>query len=69
MHFDYKEKHGHFPLWNTNVFSGMPNYQIAMEGKTVLPDLNRIYPSGLPEPINFFIWPAFVFIYFACLWD
>ena len=29
--FEYKEKHGHFPLWTTNMFGGMPGYQIAME--------------------------------------
>ncbi len=27
--FEYKEKNGHFPLWNPNLFSGMPNYQVA----------------------------------------
>ncbi len=36
--FEYKEKNGHFPLWNPNLFSGMPNYQVAMEGKSILPD-------------------------------
>ena len=40
--FDYKEKHGHFPLWNSNVFSGMPNYQIQLGGKSVLPDFTKI---------------------------
>ena len=29
--FDYKAKHGHFPLWTNGMFSGMPGYQIAME--------------------------------------
>jgi hypothetical protein len=43
--FDYKEKDGHFPLWNPNVFSGMPNYQIAMDGKSILPDFNKIFLS------------------------
>ena len=33
--FEYKEKHGHFPLWNPNLFSGMPNYQVAIEGKSI----------------------------------
>ena len=40
--FEYKAQHGHFPLWNPNLFSGMPNYQTAMEGKSVLPDIIRI---------------------------
>ena len=30
--FEYKEKNGHLPLWNPNLFSGMPNYQVTMEG-------------------------------------
>ena len=29
--FEYKEKHGHFPLWAVSMYSGMPAYQISME--------------------------------------
>ena len=64
--FDYKEKHGHFPLWNTNVFSGMPNYMIAMEGKSILPDITKIFGLGLPQPINFF-FIACVCFYILCM--
>jgi hypothetical protein len=64
--FDYKEKHGDFPLWNPNLFSGMPNYQIAMEGKSVLPDLNKIFSLGLPDPIHYF-FIACVCFYILCL--
>ncbi|MGZ8518527.1 MAG: YfhO family protein, partial [Chitinophagaceae bacterium] len=64
--FDYKEKHGHFPLWNSNAFSGMPNYQIAMEGKSALPDLNKIFSLGLPDPIHYF-FIACVCFYILCL--
>ena len=53
--FDYKEKHGEFPLWNTNVFSGMPNYLIAMNGSSILPDITAILTLGLPQPISFFL--------------
>lgn len=56
---EYKEKHGHFPLWNPNLFSGMPNYQTAMGGKELLPDFLKIFTLGLPKPINFF--------FFACV--
>ncbi|MGL6267483.1 MAG: hypothetical protein ACRC2O_06135, partial [Chitinophagaceae bacterium] len=28
----YKEIHGNYPLWNKNLFGGMPGYQIALEG-------------------------------------
>ncbi len=59
--FEYKEKHGHFPLWNTNLFSGMPNYQVAMEGKSVFPDLLTIMSLGLPKPMNFFFMACICF--------
>lgn len=63
---DYKEKNGHFPLWNTNVFSGMPNYMIAMEGKSVLPDLHPVFSLWLPQPINFFFLACICF-YILCM--
>ena len=64
--FEYKEKFGHFPLWNPNLFSGMPNYQVAMQGKSVLPDMVKIFSFGLPKPINFFFL-ACVCFYILCL--
>ncbi len=64
--FEYKEKNGHFPLWNPNLFSGMPNYQVAMEGKTILPDMVKILSLGLPKPINFFFL-ACVCFYILCV--
>lgn len=64
--FDYKEKNGHFPLWNPNLFSGMPNYQIAMQGKSVLPDMMKILSLGLPKPLNFFFLACVAF-YILCL--
>ncbi|MCX6316012.1 MAG: YfhO family protein [Bacteroidetes bacterium] len=59
--FEYKEKNGHFPLWNPNLFSGMPNYQVAMEGKSVLPDTVKLFSLGLPKPINFFFLACICF--------
>ena len=64
--FEYKEKNGHYPLWNPNLFSGMPNYQVAMEGKSVLPDMIRIFTLGMPKPINFFFLACICF-YILCL--
>jgi hypothetical protein len=64
--FEYKEKHGHFPIWNPNLFSGMPNYQVAMEGKSVLPDIIKIMSLGLPNPMHFFFF-ACVCFYILCL--
>ncbi|MFT4203348.1 MAG: YfhO family protein [Chitinophagaceae bacterium] len=52
--FNYKEKHGYFPLWSKSLFSGMPNYQVAMESKSFLPDLPKIISLGLPKPASFF---------------
>ena len=64
--FEYKAQHGHFPLWNPNLFSGMPNYQTAMEGKSVLPDIIRIMSLGLPNPMYFFFFACICF-YILCL--
>jgi hypothetical protein len=33
--FQYKETHGHFPLWTNSMFSGMPAFQIAMDSQSV----------------------------------
>ena len=64
--FEYKEKTGHFPLWNPNLFSGMPNYQVAMEGKSVMPDMIKLLTLGTPKPINFFFLACLCF-YILCL--
>jgi hypothetical protein len=59
--FEYKAAKGHFPLWNTHLFSGMPNYQVAMEGKSILPNLTEIFMLGLPKPMNFFFLACICF--------
>lgn len=64
--FEYKAKHGHYPLWNPNLFSGMPNYQVAMEGKGVLPDFTKVLALGLPKPMNFFFLACICF-YLLCI--
>ena len=64
--FEYKEKNGHYPLWNPNLFSGMPNYQVAMEGKSILPPFTNIILFTLPKPINFFFLACICF-YILCL--
>jgi hypothetical protein len=52
----YKEKTGHFPLWNNNLFGGMPAFQIAMESNNPasVGFLHTIFMLGLPKPIGFF---------------
>jgi len=64
--FEYKAKHGHYPLWNANLFSGMPNYQVAMEGKSILPDFTKILSLWLPKPMNFFFLACICF-YILCI--
>lgn len=64
--FEYKEKNGHFPLWNPNLFSGMPNYQVAMEGRSIMPDMVKVLTLGTPKPINFFFL-ACVCFYILCI--
>lgn len=65
--FQYKEQHGHFPLWTTNMFSGMPGYQIAMEGYwSPIGTIDRAFQLWLPQPFNFFFLACIGF-YILCL--
>jgi hypothetical protein len=52
----FKEKNGHYPLWNNNLFGGMPAYQIAMEANNPVSIiyLHNIFMLGLPKPIGYF---------------
>ncbi|WP_205512057.1 YfhO family protein [Longitalea arenae] len=65
--FQYKEKHGRFPLWATNMYAGMPAYQIAMDGPwTPVHLVDKIMQLGLPKPINMFFL-ACVCFYILCM--
>jgi hypothetical protein len=65
--FQYKEKHGRFPLWVTSMYAGMPGYQIAMDGPwTPLGYISIIMQLGLPKPINMFFLACISF-YFLCM--
>jgi len=66
--FRYKQQHGHFPLWSTSMFSGMPGYLIAMDAAAFEPQnliINLVTP-GLPKPVNFFFL-ACISMYFLAL--
>lgn len=64
---EYNKINGHFPLWTTNMFCGMPGYQIAMEGKwNPLHVIDRTFQLWMPEPINFFFLACICF-YFLCI--
>lgn len=68
--FDYKEKYGHFPLWTNSMFSGMPTYQIAMDGNEKtgkgIEMINKAFTLGLPEPAHYFFLAA-LFFYLMCI--
>jgi hypothetical protein len=65
--FDYKEKTGNFPLWVTSMFSGMPAYQIAIDGYwSPLGYVDKLFQLWLPKPMNFFFL-ACVSFYFLCI--
>jgi hypothetical protein len=64
---EFKEKHGRYPLWATNMYAGMPAYQIALEGPwTPLGIVNGVLQLGLPKPINMFFLACICF-YFLCI--
>ncbi len=64
---EYKEMHGHFPLWLSNMFSGMPAYQVALEGAwSPLGLIDRTFQLWLPQPMNFFFLACISF-YFMCI--
>lgn len=54
--FNYKELHGHYPLWNNNLFGGMPAYQIAMEADNPITPIifHQIFMLFMGKPIGYF---------------
>ncbi len=66
--FEFKEKHGYYPLWTNSMFSGMPAYQIAFDPRTniTVHYVQSIITLGLPKPANFFFLACICF-YFLCV--
>lgn len=66
--FEYKEKHGHYPLWTNSLFSGMPAYTVAMDSKygNPLGVLYTIITLALPKPASHFFLACLTF-YFLCM--
>ena len=65
--FQYKEEHGHFPLWLTSMFCGMPAYQVALQGAwSPLAYVDSVFQLWLPQPFNFFFLACISF-YFLCI--
>ena len=65
--FQYKENHGHFPLWSNSMFSGMPAYQIAMDPRSVsIPELfHGVLTMFLKKPASFFFLACICFYFLA----
>jgi hypothetical protein len=65
---DYRATHnGIAPLWTTNMFSGMPGYQIAGNNNNYISYYaNEIFSLFIPKPFRFFILACLGF-YFLCL--
>ncbi|MEO6813124.1 MAG: YfhO family protein [Ginsengibacter sp.] len=65
--FEFKDKHGFYPLWTNSMFSGMPAYQIAFDARTKISVgyVQSVLTLGLPKPISFFFLACICF-YFLC---
>src|ERR1700750_1971572 len=61
--FQYKENHGHFPLWSNSMFSGMPAFQIAMDPQSVsIPEFfSGLLTLFLKKPASFFFLACICF--------
>jgi hypothetical protein len=58
---DHQEKYGTLPLWNTHMFSGMPNFQILYTWDNPMLNIGKVMGLGLPEPANMFFIAAIAF--------
>jgi len=63
--FEYKETHGHFPLWSNGMFSGMPAFQIAMDSQSIsIPNLfYGLLTFYLKKPASFFFLACICFYF------
>ena len=64
---DYRDAHdGVAPLWTTNMFGGMPGYQIATNNNNYLSYwANETFSLFIPKPFRFFILACFGFYFLA----
>jgi Bacterial membrane protein YfhO len=65
--FQYKETHGHFPLWTEGMFSGMPGYMIAIDARVASPQYVTIglLTLWLKEPAGYFFMACICFYFLA----
>lgn len=66
--FEFKEKHGHFPLWTNSMFSGMPAFQIALESQhnISIAWVDHVFTFFLPDPVRYF-YLACIGFYILCM--
>ncbi len=52
----YKEKHGTYPLWNNNLFGGMPAYQVILETSNPITVgyFHPLFMLFLTKPVGYF---------------
>lgn len=64
--FNYMDRHGTFPLWINNMFSGMPSFQVGATYNNYVPYyFINIFSLWLPKPINFFFLACVCFYFLA----
>lgn len=64
---EYKQQHGHYPLWTNALFSGMPAFYIGYDANNVIPwFVHGLLTLHLPIPIQFFFLACICF-YFLCI--
>lgn len=65
--FEYKEKHGHFPLWTNGQFSGMPAFQITSVGSNPVSIVYaaNVLTLNLPKPVSFFFLACICFYFLS----
>jgi hypothetical protein len=65
--FEYKEKHGVFPLWTNGQFSGMPAFQITSVGTNPVSIVYaaNVLTLNLPKPVSFFFLACICFYFLS----
>lgn len=64
---EFHDKYGYYPLWVKSMFSGMPGYQIYLDGKNKIQVgyLDSILSLGLPKPISYFFLACICFYFLS----
>jgi hypothetical protein len=65
--FQYRDKHGEFPLWSNGLFSGMPAFQITSVGTNPVSIvyIGNVLSLNLPKPVSFFFLACICFYFLS----